>query len=417
MRTSASPFFAGAAGELRRIPRSGSRYSACSDEVSKTDSRLLVGRLGLAATSERGVLGRASSARRRPGTPPRRRQAARRARRGSVRRQRSSPPSASRPRPSRTRGGRPCPPANDVPGAAQDRAGRGAADEERAADEAVRCRRSPRRSRRSGGERAADARARGAAARRGRAASSGRGSRRRGRGGTGGRRAGRCARACSPPTATSASGSTYAAPPSTRVEPVREPRADGAAVEAEVEDGGRKRPSAASPSPRARWCCDARGARVRFLTREGTRGRSGRFFLPTARHAARFAARAGALLAASSGRSRARAGFDDDALGVRAVAVGEGLDLRHFQVLVDLEEVLDLVPQLCRDVCTSLTRIHAVPFNGTQMIFSSGPFSSRMWKTPTMRPRMRQPGNVGSPTSTSASSGSPSPPIVPSMKP
>ena len=32
------------------------------------------------------------------------------------------------------------------------------------------------------------------------------------------------------------------------------------------------------------------------------------------------------------------------------------------------------------------------------MIFSSGPFSSVMWKTPTTRTRIRQPGNVGSPT-------------------
>ena len=40
----------------------------------------------------------------------------------------------------------------------------------------------------------------------------------------------------------------------------------------------------------------------------------------------------------------------------------------------------------------SLTRIQAGSFSGTQMIFSSGPFSSAMWNTPTTRPRMRQPG-------------------------
>ena len=40
-----------------------------------------------------------------------------------------------------------------------------------------------------------------------------------------------------------------------------------------------------------------------------------------------------------------------------------------------------------------------------------------MWKTPIARTRMRQPGNVGSATSTSASSGSPSSASVPSMKP
>ena len=65
----------------------------------------------------------------------------------------------------------------------------------------------------------------------------------------------------------------------------------------------------------------------------------------------------------------------------------------------------------------SLTRIQAGSRSGTQIIFSSGPFSSVMWKTPTTRTRMRQPGKVGSPTSTSASSGSPSSPSVPSTKP
>ena len=65
----------------------------------------------------------------------------------------------------------------------------------------------------------------------------------------------------------------------------------------------------------------------------------------------------------------------------------------------------------------SPTRIHAGSLSGTQITFSSGPFSSVMWNTPTTRTRIRQPGNVGSPTSTRASSGSPSSPIVPSMKP
>ncbi len=56
-------------------------------------------------------------------------------------------------------------------------------------------------------------------------------------------------------------------------------------------------------------------------------------------------------------------------------------------------------------------------FSGTQITFSSGPFSSDMWNTPIGRTRIRQPGNVGSLTSTSASSGSPSSAIVSSMKP
>ena len=36
--------------------------------------------------------------------------------------------------------------------------------------------------------------------------------------------------------------------------------------------------------------------------------------------------------------------------------------------------------------------LHEGSFSGTQSTFSSGPFSSAMWKTPTARTRMRQPG-------------------------
>ena len=48
--------------------------------------------------------------------------------------------------------------------------------------------------------------------------------------------------------------------------------------------------------------------------------------------------------------SGARASLGDDALGVGAIAVPARLDLRLLEVLVDLEEVLDLVAQLGRDV-------------------------------------------------------------------
>ena len=65
----------------------------------------------------------------------------------------------------------------------------------------------------------------------------------------------------------------------------------------------------------------------------------------------------------------------------------------------------------------SAIALHDGSLSGTHSTFSSGPFSSAMWKTPTARTRIRQPGNVGSPTSTSASSGSPSSPSVPSTKP
>ena len=81
-------------------------------------------------------------------------------------------------------------------------------------------------------------------------------------------------------------------------------------------------------------------------------------------------------------RAGPRARLGDDALGVRPIAVAARLDLGFLEVLVDLEEVLDLVPQLRGDVvnvarCAS--RLGS--FSGTQMIFSSGPFSSAMWNT------------------------------------
>ena len=47
-----------------------------------------------------------------------------------------------------------------------------------------------------------------------------------------------------------------------------------------------------------------------------------------------------------SGASR----FLDDHLGLGPVAEAAGLDLLRLEVLVDLEEVLDLVPELGRDV-------------------------------------------------------------------
>ena len=65
----------------------------------------------------------------------------------------------------------------------------------------------------------------------------------------------------------------------------------------------------------------------------------------------------------------------------------------------------------------SSTCDHIGSRSGTHRIFSSGPFSSVIRNIPTARTRIRHPGNVGSPTNTSASSGSPSPPSVPSMNP
>ena len=56
-------------------------------------------------------------------------------------------------------------------------------------------------------------------------------------------------------------------------------------------------------------------------------------------------------------------------------------------------------------------------FAGTQITLASGPLSSSIQNTPMARARMRQPGNVGSVRSTSASSGSPSGASVSGMKP
>ena len=71
----------------------------------------------------------------------------------------------------------------------------------------------------------------------------------RGRAGTGARREARSARECSPPTARSASGSTYAALTEHVAERVREPGADRATVEAQVEDRAEHEPERAQREP------------------------------------------------------------------------------------------------------------------------------------------------------------------------
>ena len=110
--------------------------------------------------------------------------------------------------------------------------------------------------------------------------------------------------------------------------------------------------------------------------------------------------------------------FGDHALGRRSVLEPVGGHLVAFQILVHLEEVLDLVEQraaACRPDRRRATTCGSR--SGTHRIFSSSPFSSVMRNNPIGRTLMRQPGNVGSPTNTRASSGSPSPPRVPSMNP
>ncbi len=60
---------------------------------------------------------------------------------------------------------------------------------------------------------------------------------------------------------------------------------------------------------------------------------------------------------------------------------------------------------------------HCGSCSSTQMSLASTPFSSRMENMPRIRTRTTQPGKVGSATSTSASSGSPSPARVSGTKP
>ena len=104
----------------------------------------------------------------------------------------------------------------------------------------------------------------------------------------------------------------------------------------------------------------------------------------------------------------------------RVVAAGEALDLDvdPLGLLVDREEVLDLG----RAAATGCRRgprgrSSAGPRSGTQMILSSCPRSSVMRSTAIARTSITQPGNVGSPTSTIASSASPSSARVSGMKP
>jgi hypothetical protein len=76
--------------------------------------------------------------------------------------------------------------------------------------------------------------------------------------------------------------------------------------------------------------------------------------------------------------------------------------------------VLDLQPvELVQVAQVFLARVPG----GHAQDLSSPPFSSRIRNMPIGRPRIGQPGNVGSSISTSASSGSPSSPRVSGMNP
>ena len=108
----------------------------------------------------------------------------------------------------------------------------------------------------------------------------------------------------------------------------------------------------------------------------------------------------------------------DLVLGFLDAGPGRALDrLPGLQVLVDGEEVLDLEQQILADVLDVPQMIATMIGAGTQSTLSSPPASSFIRNMAIARHRIRHPGKVGSDTSTRASSGSPSWPRVPSMKP
>jgi len=76
--------------------------------------------------------------------------------------------------------------------------------------------------------------------------------------------------------------------------------------------------------------------------------------------------------AAPASTARAGSRFRDDAFRLGAVAVAVRLDLR----LLEMGKCSISFWSSAGMSWTSLTRIHAVSLSGTQMIFSSGPFSS-----------------------------------------
>ncbi len=111
-------------------------------------------------------------------------------------------------------------------------------------------------------------------------------------------------------------------------------------------------------------------------------------------------------------------GLEDRRLGLVAAGPVGALDgLAGLEVLVGLEEVLDLETVELADVLEVLDVLLARVAAGMHRILSSPPASSRMWNMPIGRARTRQPGQVGSSRSTSASSGSPSSPRLSSMYP
>ena len=103
---------------------------------------------------------------------------------------------------------------------------------------------------------------------------------------------------------------------------------------------------------------------------------------------------------------------------VVAVLEALDLDLDALGLLVDREEVLDLGRAAAAGCRRGRSRpLQCGSSNGTQMILSSWPRSSVIRSTAIARTSITQPGNVGSPTSTIASSASPSSPSVSGMKP
>ena len=124
------------------------------------------------------------------------------------------------------------------------------------------------------------------------------------------------------------------------------------------------------------------------------------------------------LVAAAAGLEAAE-GLLDLRLGLGAADPVGALDgLAGLEVLVDLEEVLDLQPVELADVVDVLQVLHAAGRARARTAPCRRRRPRRVIRNmPIARQVIRQPGNVGSSSSTSASSGSPSSPRVFSMKP
>jgi hypothetical protein len=116
--------------------------------------------------------------------------------------------------------------------------------------------------------------------------------------------------------------------------------------------------------------------------------------------------------------SGSRPGRLDCLLGPGAVPPAKHLRTgARLELLVDVEEVADLGPQMAGTSSSSLTPAILGSRATTESTLPSRPSSSYITNMPTGRTVTPAPGNAGSSSQTSASSGSPSTASVPGMNP